>query len=163
MRPGRVVLCIESRNRDARSLSTADIQSERVAGLTLISWPKYSLRKATLILIQGSFLRGRTRERTSSRGPVGLIPNGILLAEATRSLCSHARLTSARSESGRIRKDKRNFMKRIFALTLMIVLSQSSCIVAGGYRSGGGWFLWPGGLLGLLVIVVLFLLLRRRR
>lgn len=57
-------------------------------------------------------------------------------------------------------------MKRISALAFILaLLSQSSCIVAGGYRgSNGGWYIWPGSFLSILVIiVVVFLLLKRRR
>ncbi|MFN2515379.1 MAG: PEP-CTERM sorting domain-containing protein [Pyrinomonadaceae bacterium] len=45
----------------------------------------------------------------------------------------------------------------------MLALSQSSCIVAGGYRSNGGWYIWPGSIFSLLVVIVVFFLLRRRR
>lgn len=53
-------------------------------------------------------------------------------------------------------------MKRISALTILMTVWQSSCVVAGGYSSRDGWFFWPGGL-GLIVMVVLVLLLLRRR
>jgi hypothetical protein len=46
-------------------------------------------------------------------------------------------------------------------ITLLICLSQASCVVVG-YRSGGGWFLWPGGLTILVVVAILFFLARRR-
>ena len=53
-------------------------------------------------------------------------------------------------------------MKRISILAVLMLLTQTACIV-GGYSNRGGWFLWPGGLLGLLIVVaVLFLLMRRR-
>ena len=55
-------------------------------------------------------------------------------------------------------------MKRISGLVLMLVLSQSSCVMVGGYSSDGGWWIWPGSLISILVVViVLFLFLRRRR
>jgi hypothetical protein len=56
------------------------------------------------------------------------------------------------------------YYERISALAFMLALSQSSCIMVGGYRSDGGWYIWPGSFLSILVIaVVAFLLLRRRR
>jgi len=48
------------------------------------------------------------------------------------------------------------------AVTLLSVLTQSSCM-AVGYSSGGGWFIWPGGLGLLVLIIVVVLLVRRRR
>jgi hypothetical protein len=54
-------------------------------------------------------------------------------------------------------------MKRISVLALTVILSQTSCIVAGGYSSDGGWYIWPGSLLSILVIVIIVLLIRRRR
>jgi hypothetical protein len=51
---------------------------------------------------------------------------------------------------------------KIIALVSVLLLTQTSCVVAG-YSNRGGWFFWPGGLLGLLIIVgVLFLLFKRR-
>lgn len=55
------------------------------------------------------------------------------------------------------------FMKRVSVVALMLALSQSSCIVVGGYSSEGGWYIWPGSILSILVIVIVFLLLRRRK
>jgi hypothetical protein len=53
-------------------------------------------------------------------------------------------------------------MKNLFiALTLLIALSQASC-VGVGYSSRGGWFVWPGGF-GLLVIILLIIFFMRRR
>lgn len=55
-------------------------------------------------------------------------------------------------------------MKNLSALALLITVSQSSCVVAGGYSSDGGWFIWPGSLVSILVIVVVaFIYFRRRR
>ena len=52
----------------------------------------------------------------------------------------------------------------LVSLTLVLTLSQTGCIVAGGYSSDGGWYIWPGSLISiLLVAVVLWLLFRRRR
>ncbi|MFL6464945.1 MAG: hypothetical protein ACJ73N_11115 [Bryobacteraceae bacterium] len=54
-------------------------------------------------------------------------------------------------------------MKRITLLTVVLAMTQSACIVAGGYSSRGGWFFWPGSLGLLVVIALIFLLLSRRR
>ncbi|HYO81439.1 MAG TPA: hypothetical protein VES20_08570 [Bryobacteraceae bacterium] len=43
-------------------------------------------------------------------------------------------------------------------------LTQTGCVVVGGYSNTDGWFVWPGGFL--IPIVILFLLVffaRRRR
>lgn len=54
-------------------------------------------------------------------------------------------------------------MRKILSLTVLLVMSQSSCILVGGYSSDGGWFIWPGSVVSILVIlVVAFLFLRRR-
>ncbi len=51
----------------------------------------------------------------------------------------------------------------IVAVGFLLALTQSGCLVAGGYSSGGGWFIWPGSF-GLLIIgLLLFLFLRRGR
>ena len=53
-------------------------------------------------------------------------------------------------------------MKRIGLV--LLAMTQTGCIVAGGgYGSRGGWFIWPGGLGGLLLILLLFFFLRRGR
>jgi hypothetical protein len=54
-------------------------------------------------------------------------------------------------------------MKRISTLALMLALSQSSCVMVGGYSNDGGWWIWPGSLVSVLVIIILVLFLRRRR
>jgi hypothetical protein len=36
------------------------------------------------------------------------------------------------------------------------VLTQTACIIVGGYSSRAGWFLWPG-MVGLLLMLVLLL------
>ncbi|HYJ87998.1 MAG TPA: hypothetical protein VEW46_18170 [Pyrinomonadaceae bacterium] len=54
-------------------------------------------------------------------------------------------------------------MKKISGLGLLVLLSQTSCIVAGGYSSDGGWYIWPGSFVAIVVVVIAFLLLRRRR
>ena len=56
----------------------------------------------------------------------------------------------------------------VMRLTSMFVfalaVTQSACVMVGGYSSEGGWWIWPGSLISLLVVVVVvFLLLRRRR
>ena len=53
-------------------------------------------------------------------------------------------------------------MKQI-AVSLLLVVFSSGCVVVGGYSSGRGWFLWPGTIVIFVVFAVLFLLLRRRR
>ena len=53
-------------------------------------------------------------------------------------------------------------MKRLSILGMLLLLTQTSCIV-GGYSNRGGWFLWPGGLLGVLILVAVVLFLARRR
>ena len=54
-------------------------------------------------------------------------------------------------------------MRKASLPAFALSLSQTGCIVVGGYRSGGGWFFWPGGLgLVLIILVVLFLAGRRR-
>lgn len=45
---------------------------------------------------------------------------------------------------------------------LAIMLSQSGCLVVGGYSSRGGWFIWPGSLGLVVLFVLLYLLLGRR-
>jgi hypothetical protein len=47
--------------------------------------------------------------------------------------------------------------QRLFpAAALLLALSQTGCIIVGGYTSRGGWFIWPG-LLGILLLLVLML------
>jgi uncharacterized membrane protein YdcZ (DUF606 family) len=58
--------------------------------------------------------------------------------------------------------EMRAAMKRISIAGMLLLLTQTSCIVAG-YSNRGGWFLWPGGLLGILIVVAVILLLARRR
>ena len=53
-------------------------------------------------------------------------------------------------------------MKKIFALSLALVLSQTACVV-GGYSSEGGFYLWPGSIVLTIVLILLFLFMRRRR
>ncbi len=48
------------------------------------------------------------------------------------------------------------------ATLLALTITQSACIVVGGYSNRGGWFLWPGGLGFFVVVLVLYFLLRRR-
>jgi hypothetical protein len=53
--------------------------------------------------------------------------------------------------------------KALFSvLTLLLVLSSSSC-VGVGYSSRGGWFIWPGGCGLLVIILLIFFFMRRRR
>lgn len=62
-------------------------------------------------------------------------------------------------------KSSRIFSLKLVSLAVaMLVLSQTSCVVAGGYGSDGGWYIWPGSLVSLVVVaVVLFFVLKRRR
>ena len=55
-------------------------------------------------------------------------------------------------------------MKRIAILVLpLLVITQSACIVVGGYTSGSGWFLWPGSLGLIILLLLLFFFLRGGR
>jgi hypothetical protein len=50
----------------------------------------------------------------------------------------------------------------IFAFALAV--TQSACVMVGGYSSDGGWYIWPGSFVSVLVVaLVVFFLLRRRR
>ena len=46
---------------------------------------------------------------------------------------------------------------------LSLFLTQTSCVIVGGYSDEGGWYVWPWSLVITAVFVGLFLLLRRRR
>lgn len=46
---------------------------------------------------------------------------------------------------------------------LVILLSQSGCIVVGGYSPGRGFFLWPMGLLFSLLFLVFIVFIARGR
>ena len=49
----------------------------------------------------------------------------------------------------------------IIAAGVVMGVTLSGCVVAGG-SSRGGWFIWPGGFgLLLLILIVLFVLRRR--
>ncbi len=52
-------------------------------------------------------------------------------------------------------------MNRLAVSTILLLITQTSCAVVGGYSNRGGWFLWPGGL-GLILMIVLVLFLARR-
>ena len=54
-------------------------------------------------------------------------------------------------------------MKRISLLAVVLAMTQSACMVLGGYSSGGGWFVWPGGLGLIVLVLLLFFFLRRGR
>lgn len=54
-------------------------------------------------------------------------------------------------------------MPKISAVAAIIILSQSGCVVVGGYSNADGWFVWPGGLIITLGIVLFFLFARKRR
>ena len=51
----------------------------------------------------------------------------------------------------------------IAALSILISLPLTGCLMVGGYSSRGGWFIWPGSFGFLLVLLLLFFLLRGRR
>jgi len=53
-------------------------------------------------------------------------------------------------------------MKLKIAITLLLLLSSTGCIVVGGYSSGRGWFIWPGTFVLLIIGLILFFLFRRR-
>jgi len=54
-------------------------------------------------------------------------------------------------------------MKRISLLAVFLAMTQSACMMVGGYSSGGGWFIWPGGLGLVVMLLLLFFFLRRGR
>ncbi|MFY9620806.1 MAG: hypothetical protein WAM70_22165 [Pyrinomonadaceae bacterium] len=55
-------------------------------------------------------------------------------------------------------------MRLTSIIALALAVTQSACVMVGGYSNEGGWWIWPGSLISLLVVViVVFLLLRRRR
>jgi protein-S-isoprenylcysteine O-methyltransferase Ste14 len=60
---------------------------------------------------------------------------------------------------------KRKAVMRLTSIFVFaLAVTQSACVMVGGYSSDGGWWIWPGSLISLLVVVVVvFLLLRRRR
>jgi hypothetical protein len=53
-------------------------------------------------------------------------------------------------------------MKRITLLAAVLAMTQSACIMVGGYSSRGGWFFFPGSLGLLLLLALLFIFLSRR-
>jgi hypothetical protein len=53
-------------------------------------------------------------------------------------------------------------MKLKTAITLLLLMMSTGCIVVGGYSSDRGWFIWPGTIVFLAVGLILFLLFRRR-
>jgi ABC-type glucose/galactose transport system permease subunit len=53
-------------------------------------------------------------------------------------------------------------MRRITAPALLLLLSQTACVV-GGYSSEGGVFLWPGSIVVTILLVLIFLFMWRRR
>ena len=48
------------------------------------------------------------------------------------------------------------------AAVTALAITQSGCIVVGGYSNRGGWFVWPGSLGFFVVSLILYFLLRRR-
>ena len=54
-------------------------------------------------------------------------------------------------------------MKNLLATACALMLTQTGCVVVGGYSSEGGWYLWPGGLVISAVLIALWLLWRGRR
>ena len=58
----------------------------------------------------------------------------------------------------------RMVMKLTSIIAFALAVTQSACVMVGGYSSNGGWWIWPGSFLSVLVVaIVVFLLLRRRR
>jgi len=49
------------------------------------------------------------------------------------------------------------------ALTSLLLLASSGCIVVGGYSSGRGFWIWPGSIVLLLIGLLLFGLMFFRR
>jgi hypothetical protein len=54
-------------------------------------------------------------------------------------------------------------VKLKIAITSLLLLASSGCIVAGGYSSGRGFWIWPGSIVLLLVGQLLFGLMFFRR
>ena len=56
-------------------------------------------------------------------------------------------------------------MKRLMLpwAVLAMAITQSGCVVVGGYSSGRGAFIWPGGLGLVVVLVLLYMVFGRRR
>ena len=50
----------------------------------------------------------------------------------------------------------------IASAVLIATITQSACIMVGGYSRGDGWFLWPGSFGLILILVFLYLLFGRR-
>jgi hypothetical protein len=46
---------------------------------------------------------------------------------------------------------------------LAVAVTQSACVVVGGYSSRGGWFIWPSGLGLVVILMLLYLIFGRRR
>lgn len=54
-------------------------------------------------------------------------------------------------------------LKSLLTFALALTLTQTGCVVVGGYSNEGGWYLWPGSLVISAVVIGLWLLWRRRR
>lgn len=54
-------------------------------------------------------------------------------------------------------------MRRMTLLAMLLAMTQSGCMMVGGYSSNGGWFIWPGGLGLVVMLVLLYLLFGRGR
>ena len=57
----------------------------------------------------------------------------------------------------------RNKILAIAALSLLITLPLTGCLMVGGYSSRGGWFIWPGSFGFLIILLLFFFFLRGRR
>ena len=51
----------------------------------------------------------------------------------------------------------------VAALSFIVTLPLTGCLMVGGYSSRGGWFIWPGSFGFLIILLLLFLFLRGRR
>jgi len=54
-------------------------------------------------------------------------------------------------------------VKLKLAISSLLLLASSGCIVVGGYSSERGWYLWPGSIVLLLIGAALFLFMLFRR
>ena len=54
-------------------------------------------------------------------------------------------------------------MRIKIVIAVLLLLTTSGCIIAGGYSPERGWFIWPGSILLFVVGLILFLFVVRRR